>query len=129
MDSSFGMRKLDKIIVSILSVILVPAFLVGGIYLFGFLRASQYYGQAERIQPIVWILAEEMKDFSRENGRNPQDLSEIAEFSTAHDFRSILDFPHRFEETPEHVFFIRINRMFGFSIDGDFEPKWVTPDR
>lgn len=84
-----------------------------------------YYNEAEEFSPKIWALAQEMKRFRAEQGRPPNNLDEIDEYSTAYDFGDLGEFDPLFGKSQERQFYIRINPKFGFSISSEFSVEWL----
>ena len=94
-------------------------------YLMHFGRDMAYYNEAEEYVPKVWALAQEMKRYSVNQGRLPDNIQEIDEYSTTYDFHDLGRLNPVFRGSLERPLYIRINPRYGFSISSDFRVEWL----
>lgn len=88
---------------------------------------SRDYRQAEPLVQTIWPMSRAMKHFSKEYGRSPSSLDEIASHEPNLDVSPLR--AHYFEFTPNgsRVFFLRVNSRFAFAINPEFAPYWSQP--
>ncbi len=102
--------------------LLAVAFTFGAIHVYQF---QKLYGEAEPLVDPVWRLANEVKMFSEKNGKLPETLEELDNFSEQ-DFSSLKKYHPKFMGSGARIFTMRVNEKYGFYISKDYNPQWIS---
>ncbi|MCX7006635.1 MAG: hypothetical protein NTY53_05195 [Kiritimatiellaeota bacterium] len=94
-----------------------------------FLRGARLYGEAEPLQPMIWKLSYDMREFQKEQHRLPTNLTDMVRFAGPSTNYVILEkYAPRFVVDDSTIFTLVVNEKFGFRIDDKFIPAWIDFD-